>query len=161
MKPLVPIQRDPAASARLRLRLLATPAEDFRPYFGGRLPTPEEKLAYIEREVHAMANGSRYGNDVYEVEMSAAPPFVCLTISRLDGRPCEEWSELQQIKNELVGLENEAVRLFPKDGQDTERRAECCLWVHTDPLFRFTGGSVAQSFLVPATATFAVSIENS
>jgi hypothetical protein len=155
------VQRDPAQCARLHLHLLEAPAESFRAYFGGCAPSEEEKLAYIEGEVRAMANASVYANDVYEVEMRAIPPFVCLTICRLDGGPCDEWSDLQQIKNELVGPENEAVRPFPPERQPHDPPGACLLWVHMDPAFRFTAGSVARSFLVRGDTVCAAPVSKS
>jgi len=149
MKPMVKVQRDPASSVQLRLNLSAAPPEYFHQYFAGRDPSPEEKAEFIERAVEALAPDHVYENDLYHVEVKYTPPFAHLYIRRHDGLPCNEWHDLQQIKNEIVGPENEAMKIFPGGDRPSESPGECCLCVHTDPTFRFSSGAVAPFRLIP------------
>jgi hypothetical protein len=74
------------------------------------------------------------------VEIERPGPFVHLDISRHDGQPIINWSEFQQIKNELVGSENEAVQLFPSEKRLVDTAHQYHLWVHADPKYRFPFG---------------------
>ena len=62
-----------------------------------------------------------YMNSIYQVEyqeVELPPPFgrsVYLSIKTLDKQPRHDWREMQQIKNELVGEEVEAVELYPSE----------------------------------------------
>ncbi len=62
-----------------------------------------------------------YLNSIYQVELSwiqCPPPFgltAYLSIKTLDKQPRHDWREMQQIKNELVGYEVEAVELYPTE----------------------------------------------
>jgi hypothetical protein len=124
----------------LRLRLLETPVEMFRQYFGGRVPSLWEKTLCIERAVQTMNMVDVYENDTYHVDVNFAPPFAHLAIRRLDGKPCKEWLHFQQIKNEVIGPENEAMEIFPAESRLVDSADEYHLWVHTDPKFRFPVG---------------------
>jgi hypothetical protein len=149
MKALARVKRDPESSARLHLQLIDAPADSFRPYFAGRIPTREEKAAFVDRQVQAMGEDPVFENEIYRVEMSPILPFICLAIRRHDGRPCENWAELQQIKNELVGPENEAMKIFQTDPTGADPVNECRLWVHVDQSFRFSAGLVSPGLLAP------------
>jgi len=140
MTPLVKVERDPAASMQLRLRLLEQPPELFQQYFGGRIPTLWEKTICIEKAVQTMTMVQIYENDLYHVDVNFVPPFAHLAIRRHDGQPCKEWLHFQQIKNEIIGPENEAMELFPAESRLVDSADEYHLWVHTDPTFRFPIG---------------------
>ena len=61
-------------------------------------------------------------NDLYQVEVRRNPEehSAHLNIRRLDGAPCiRDWRHFQQIKNELVGPECEAVELYPAESRLT------------------------------------------
>src|SRR5690348_14199677 len=112
-----PVVRDAATAMLQRNELMARPPEFFRDLFGGRVPTLEEKLFWIEEAIIRMTSLQIFTNDVYMVEMASAAPFIRLSIRRHDGEPCNNWRDLQQIKNELVGPEFEAVELFPAESR--------------------------------------------
>jgi hypothetical protein len=140
MTPLHPIVRDPASSMVQRCALMQQPAEAFRNFFHGRVPTLSEKLQFIEQAVQRMNVGQVYQNDTYTVEVIPGSPFIHLDIRRNDGQPCRSWRELQQIKNELVGPDHEAVELYPAECRLVDTAHQYHLWVVADPGFRFPLG---------------------
>lgn len=140
MKPLVRLVRDAASAMYQRSVLLAKPDEFFVGIFGGRIPTLHEKLLWVEQATLSLTPLETYANDVYSVEVRRPDPYVHLSIVRHDGRQCQNWRELQQIKNEIVGPENEAVELFPAESRLIDTNNEYHLWVHSDPRFRFSLG---------------------
>jgi len=140
MTPLVKIERDPAYAMRLRHSLLNLPPEMFAEFFNGRVPTLSEKAMCVEKSVQQMAAVEVYENDIYHVDVNYEPPYAHLAIRRHDGRPCKEWLHFQQIKNEIVGAENEAMELFPAESRLVDSTEQYHLWVHTDPHFRFPMG---------------------
>ncbi len=140
MTPMVKAERDPALPMHLRQNLLQMPPEMFREHFGGRIPTLMEKTVLIEKAVQTMAAAHIYENDLYRVAVSYVPPFAHLAIHRHDGQPCKEWSHFQQIKNDIVGAEHEAMELFPAESRLVDSAEEYHLWVHTSPDYRFPVG---------------------
>jgi len=123
-----------------RLALLQQPCELFRPFFDGRTPTLSEKMLYVEQAVQQMISLTIYENDLYHVEINYAPPFLHLDICPRDGKNAKNWRELQQIKNELVGPEHEAVELFPAESRLVDTANQYHLWVHVSSQFRFPFG---------------------
>jgi len=140
MTPLAKKDRDPASSMQLRMRLMEQPVETFRQYFDGRVPSLWEKTLCVEKAVQTMNSVQVYENDLYHVDVNYAPPFAHLAIRRHDGKPCKEWLHFQQIKNEIIGPENEAMEIFPAESRLVDSADEYHLWVHTDPKFRFPVG---------------------
>ena len=131
---------DARATQIHRATLLAQPLEFFRQYHHGRVPELMERIHFVERMIQAAAAPKTYVNDLYTVQVRDRAPHVHLTISRLDGQPCRLWSDFQQIKNELVGPECEAVELFPADSRLVDTRNEYHLWVLPDPKERYPFG---------------------
>jgi hypothetical protein len=140
MKPLVRVYREASTAMIQRAGLLAQPCEFFAQFFGGRTPTVEEKVFWIEGAILRMTSLHLFANDLYEVEVRNEHPFICLSITRHDGQSCKEWKHLQQIKNELIGPENEAVELFPAESRLIDTNNEYHIWVHADPHYRFPVG---------------------
>jgi hypothetical protein len=124
----------------IRHSLLAAPAEYFTAIFNHRVPTMQEKLITIERCVQAMTMAPRFQNDTYDVMVMEDSPFVHLVIHRHDWEACVDWREFQQIKNELVGPECEAMDLYPAESRLVDTSNAYHLWVHRDPTFRFPVG---------------------
>jgi hypothetical protein len=153
MSPFVKVERSVATSMEHRLALLQQPTEFFRPFFGGRMPTLAEKAIYIEQMVQRMTSVHLYTNDAYYVEVRAKPPFVHLDIRRHDGGDCKNWRELQQIKNEIVGPEHEAVELFPAESRLVDTANQYHLWVHVSSHFRFPFG-FAERCVLSAPVTY-------
>jgi hypothetical protein len=144
MTPFVEIPLDPAWREMVRATIAAQPEEQVRLYFNGRTPTPRERLEHIERAVMLLTPIKVFQNNLYRVELVHTPPttptFTHLSIMRLDGGTCNEWSHLQTIKNEIVGPEYEAIELFPAESRLVNTGNQYHLWVHSDPAFRFPLG---------------------
>lgn len=79
-------------------------------------------------------------NDVYQVQRSTVhrgtvgwPNFVHLSIKRIDKAPVTDWADMQQIKNELVGQENEGMQIFPAESRLVDMANQYHLWCFVDP----------------------------
>lgn len=140
MTPFQRIERTAAMTMEHRIVLYQQPAEFFGRFFGGRVPTPQERMLFVEQAVQRMTSLHIYENDTYHVEMNFAPPYVHLDIRRKDEGNCKNWRELQQIKNELVGPEHEAVELFPAESRLVDTANQYHLWVHVSADYRFPFG---------------------
>jgi hypothetical protein len=119
---------------------MARPREFFCGVFGGRIPTEQEKRVLIEQSIQRMASAPIYRNNIYVVQVEHVPPFVHLNIRRHDWAACNDWRHFQQIKNELVGTEHEAVELFPAESRLVDTSNTYHLWVHSNSAFRFPLG---------------------
>lgn len=140
MEPLVQIPRDATNAMIQRAGLMAKPCEFFAPFFSGRIPSLHEKLVWIEGAIQRMTPAQIFQNSLYVVETAVDFPFIRLSIRRHDRGPCDRWDHLQQIKNEVVGPEYEAVELFPAEQRLVDTCNEYHLWVHSSPAFRFPFG---------------------
>ena len=93
-----------------------------------------------------------YINDLYQVSVrrfhvpktKENPGMHWLSIKRLDRATIHDWRELQEIKNEIIGCENEAVELFPAESRLVDTANQYHLWVIADPKFRFPFGFVSR-----------------
>ena len=139
MNRLVGLQRDVRESQVYRDMLLAQPEDFFLSYYG-YIPDPVQKLFLVEQTIQATQAPREFVNDVYRVKVRKSPPVVHLDISRHDGKPICSWRDLQQIKNELVGPECEAIDLFPAESRLVDTAHQYHLWVMEDPTFRFPFG---------------------
>lgn len=99
----------------------------------------EAALARMEEE-HAKAE--LWANDLYQVEVRRQPEndSAWLCIRRRDGYPGRDWRHFQQIKNELIGPECEAVELFPAESRLVDTSNKYHLYCCTAPTFRFPFG---------------------
>lgn len=81
-------------------------------------------------------------NDTYQVQMRELEhDMVHLNIRRRDGGPImRDWRHFQQIKNELVGPECEAVELYPAESRLVDTTNKYHLYACKDPAFRFPIG---------------------
>jgi len=95
----------------------------------------------IKRRSRADYYGVRI-NDIYQVQRRVIPPDnVHLNIRRRDGGPIlRDWRHFQQIKNELIGPECEAVELYPAESRLVDTSNKFHLWGVLDPTFRFPLG---------------------
>ena len=140
MSPFKRIPPNPVANMIRRERLLAAPADAYRHQFNGRLPTLQEKLHAVELAVQNMTAFEIYGNEIYTVELRRQPPFIHVSIQRNDGQPCFNWRDFQQIKNELVGPENEAFEIFPAESRLVDSSHRYHLWAYEDSHCRIPVG---------------------
>lgn len=101
----------------------------------GDVPLDVFKTFLLER----YANDEIWANNIYQVvvrrdaELMAGPhdwpPITHLSIKRLDREPIHDWRDLQRIKNELVGPENEGVELYPAESRLVDSSNQYHLWV--------------------------------
>lgn len=89
--------------------------------------------------------GEYWINDLYQVQVTRHGPehhgLVQLNIRRRDGKPIfRDWRHFQQIKNELLGNECEAVEIYPAESRLTDTSNKYHLWGYPDPRFRFPMG---------------------
>ena len=134
---------------RFRNSLLALPDHYFAPGLGGRIPSPIEKAALIEKMVAEQMNLHSFKNDQYTVLIGQVPPLVRLTIIRHDSAPVRSWRDLQTIKNTFIGSECEAVEVFPAESRLLDTANEYHLWAHPQPGFRFPFGFDCQRTVLP------------
>lgn len=83
-----------------------------------------------------------WANDLYQVELRRYDGgFVHLNIRRRDNAPCiRDWRHFQQIKNELIGPECEAMELYPAESRKVDASNKYHLYGVADPSFRFPVG---------------------
>ncbi len=81
-------------------------------------------------------------NDLYQVQVRHMDDLmVHLNIRRRDGGPIlRDWRHFQQIKNELVGPECEAIELYPAESRLVDTSNKYHLYAVKDPTFRFPIG---------------------
>jgi len=140
MTPFTPVARNPIEDMIKRQALLNHPCEFFKGFFGGRVPTLAEKMLWIEQSMQTSSPQQTWENDIYLVRVFSHPPFIQLDISRKDEQPCENWRHFQQIKNELVGAEFEAVELYPAESRLVDTANQYHLWIVADQKYRFPFG---------------------
>jgi len=140
MQPFQRAPRDATTAMEQRGTLMAQPAEYFKNVFGGRTPTLQEKLFWIEDRVRESASWITYRNNLYLVVIEMTSPLIHACIRRHDRKPCTNWNHLQQIKSELIGPEHEAVELFPAESRLINTANEYHLWAHPKAGFRFPFG---------------------
>ena len=92
-------------------------------------------------------------NDVYQVAVYKKDPgqLIHLSIKRRDRKPIHDWRDLQQIKNMLVGEENEGVELFPAESRRVDTSNQYHMFVLKDPKIRFPFGFNAGRVVTEAT----------
>jgi len=82
-----------------------------------------------------LRDGSKeaWGNDLYQCVVQydgdSRDGAICLTIKRHDRSAVRDWRHLQQIKNEVAGLDREAVELFPDEARLMDTSNQYWLWV--------------------------------
>ncbi len=102
----------------------------------------EQLFAFYQSSKEAIV----YKNDVYTVIIDYDPDsqsdiavsklgkglFIHLSIKRNDKEPIHDWRDLQEIKNQLVGEENEAFELYPAESRLVDMANQYHLWVFKD-----------------------------
>lgn len=103
----------------------------------------------VRRHVEVECEGLVFMNDTYQVllrqkvlELSPTlkAPTFWLSIKRLDREPCRDWRHFQQIKNEIIGPEYEAMELYPAESRLVDSANQYHLWGFYDPTYRFPFG---------------------
>jgi hypothetical protein len=75
--------------------------------------------AAARQKLDAYSDASQYWiNDLYQVQVRRDGDLTHINIRRRDGGPImRDWRHFQQIKNELLGPECEAVELYPAESR--------------------------------------------
>lgn len=101
-------------------------------------------------------SGNCFENDEYIVVRrnikpleNQGPELIHLSIKRKDGNQTRSWTDLQKIKNALVGLETEGVELFPAESRKVDFANQYHLWVIKDTNYRFPLGFIEKDGLAP------------
>jgi hypothetical protein len=87
-----------------------------------------------------------FGNSTYQVFVRNVPPkgdwpeMVWLSIKRNDRDTIHDWRDLQRIKNDVVGEENEGVELYPAESRLVDTSNQYHMWVLKDPKLHFPFG---------------------
>ena len=80
-------------------------------------------------------------NDVYQVNIrQPSKELLHLSIKRIDKKPIHDWRDIQQIKNELVGPENEGIELYPAESRRIDTANQFHIFCAIDTTFRFPIG---------------------
>jgi hypothetical protein len=105
---------------------------------------------YPETDVEAMVKyhiaEEVWRNDKYQVAVRRDivlpnwPKMIHLSIKLITKEPIHDWRDLQHIKNEIIGCENEAVELYPAESRLVDTANQYHLWVLADPEDRFPFG---------------------
>lgn len=141
--PMTPLQLatpNPIENMIKRQALLNHPCEFFRGFFGGRVPSLAEKIAWIEWSMQRTVPVQTWENELYIVRVYHEGPFVHLDITAKDEQPCKSWRHFQEIKNQIVGSSYEAVELFPAEERLVDTSNQYHLWVVADSSYRFPFG---------------------
>lgn len=79
-------------------------------------------------------------NDIYQVARYHDGAIIHLSIKRRDRRPIHNWRHLQEIKNQLVGEENEGLEIYPAESRKVDGATQYHLWCFADPTVRIPIG---------------------
>ena len=85
-------------------------------------------------------------NEVYNGFPKENGEVVWLSIKRLDKEPIHDWRDLQQIKNEVVGEEAEAIEIYPAESRKMDVANQYHLFAFTTQIpVGFLGRAVESS----------------
>ncbi|MDB6027529.1 MAG: hypothetical protein JWM68_3752 [Verrucomicrobiales bacterium] len=102
----------------------------------------EAAKACITHHVSELVTQERvYRNNKYQVNVREfTNSGVHLSIKRIDREPIHDWRDLQEIKNQLVGPECEAIELYPAESRRVDSANQFHLWAMTSETYRFPIG---------------------
>ena len=83
---------------------------------------------------------NRYSVIVVEVPMPVGPDAIHLLMMPRDNRPGGSWSDLQRIKNEVVGREIEMYQVHPPEDETVDAEHTYHLWGYRDTHWRLPLG---------------------
>lgn len=94
--------------------------------------TPFEKCVVhpdlAAEEFTEVWKNSRYTVSVRHTKDHYGDPLVHLSIKRNDKNPMHDWRDLQRIKNEILGPEEEAMELYPAESRLVDTANQYHLW---------------------------------
>lgn len=113
--------------AQMKIQFLAylrTHFEEAAQLVGKRTFTESELEAAYDQMVERELSTEIWKNELYTVQVhrdarvgEGWPPMVHLSIRRNDRKAIRDWRHFQQIKNQLVGEENEGLELYPAESR--------------------------------------------
>jgi len=95
-----------------------------------------------QREADRLNSDEIWVNDIYQVNIAWMKDSELwhLSVKRHDKDTIHDWRHLQQIKNELIGPENEGIELYPAESRLVDSANQYHLWVNPDPKMRVPVG---------------------
>lgn len=146
MKPLERSHVSKAETDKLVAAYRAKP-ELIRKWCGLGTEATQEDIEHAIQQTMAQSEAKEYWrNDKYQVSVfedeatESFPALIHLSIKRNDRAPIFSWRDIQAIKNQLVGPENEGVQLFPAESRLVDGANQYHLWCFKDPEMRFPFG---------------------
>ncbi len=95
-----------------------------------------EQMAALPEELRDLMKKCQvWINDKYQVAVRKAdtpkdwPMMAHLSIKRLDKEPIHDWRDLQEIKNKIIGPENEGIEIYPAESRLVDSANQYHLWV--------------------------------
>lgn len=99
------------------------------------------------KEYRLLKRDEVYLNDTYQVNIKRIKwidgiddKLVHISIKRIDKQPIHDWRDLQDIKNQLLGKECEAIELYPAESRKVDTANQYHLWGINDSTYRFPVG---------------------
>lgn len=102
----------------------------------------ESREQIIAMLAHEEKTTTLWINDTYQVQRRVmSDGLIHINIRRRDGAPIlRDWRHFQQIKNEMLGDECEAIELYPAESRKVDASNKYHLWGYADPKWRFPIG---------------------
>jgi hypothetical protein len=144
MKPLQPGRLNPITLKRVTEEMISKWAEgnrEIREQF--QAANLEAARACIQSHMDALHRDEKiFLNNKYQVNVRPSDDGLSLhlSIKRLDQQPIHDWRDLQEIKNQLVGPECEAIEIYPAESRKVDGANQFHLWAMIDPTFHFPFG---------------------
>lgn len=112
---------------------------ELRQHFGPTLVDAEKQIRAFFKQMGE--EEMVFKNDVYQVAVRrVGDTNFHLSIKRIDRQPIHDWRDLQEIKNQILGPECEAVELYPAESRRVDTANQFHLWGTMDESFRFPLG---------------------
>lgn len=113
-------------------------------------PSPYELADVIDAMIEEESKWPMYRNELYQVQVrdpaelfsETWPAMVWLSIRRLDREAIHDWRHFQEIKNQLVGPENEGMEMYPSESRLTDSANQYHVFVFKDPAIKFPFGFI-------------------
>jgi len=122
----------------------ALPYDEWHP---GTIPGADSESMKLQKKGTRAIPDAVFMNSRYEVWVyrnigcgDAWPRMHWLSIKRRDKEAIHDWRDLQRIKNDLIGPENEGVELYPAESRLADSANQYHLWVLADPSVQFPFG---------------------
>ena len=107
--------------------------EDYMERFGATKEQAEAEKKKMDSQIVWM-------NNCYQVNIQDMGAFYHVSVKRLDKKEIHDWRNMQRIKNELIGEENEGCELYPAESRRVDTANQYHMFVAKNQEFRFTFG---------------------